>query len=35
MSSKFNLLAAIAVTVLIVLAMSIFSVDQRQYALLF
>ncbi len=35
MNSKFNLLAAIAVTVLIVLAMSIFSVDQRQYALVF
>lgn len=35
MNSKFNLLAAIAVTVLIVLAMSIFSVDQRQYAVVF
>ncbi len=35
MNSKFNLLAAIAVTVMIVLAMSIFSVDQRQYALVF
>ena len=35
MNSKFNLLAAVAVTVLIVLAMSIFSVDQRQYALVF
>jgi membrane protease subunit HflC len=35
MNSKFNLLGAIAVTVLLLLAMSIFSVDQRQYALVF
>lgn len=35
MSPRINLLAAIAVTVLVVLAMSIFTVDQRQYALVF
>ena len=35
MNSKFNLLGAIAVTVLLLLAMSIFSVDQRQCALVF
>ena len=35
MNSRFNLLAAIVVTVLVVVAMSMFTVDQRQYALVF
>ncbi|MBI2277018.1 MAG: protease modulator HflC [Dechloromonas sp.] len=35
MSPRINLLGAIAATVLVVLAMSIFTVDQRQYALVF
>jgi len=35
MSPRINLLVAIAATVLVVLAMSIFTVDQRQYALVF
>ena len=35
MNPRFNLLAAIALTVLVVLAMSMFAVDQRQYALVF
>jgi membrane protease subunit HflC len=35
MSPRFNLLGAIVATVLVVLAMSIFTVDQRQYALVF
>jgi len=35
MSSRFNLLGAVAATILVVLAMSIFTVDQRQYALVF
>lgn len=35
MSPRFNLLGAVAATILVVLAMSIFTVDQRQYALVF
>lgn len=35
MSSRINLLGGIIATVLVVLAMSIFTVDQRQYALVF
>ncbi len=35
MSPRINLLGAIAATVLVVMAMSIFTVDQRQYALVF
>ncbi len=35
MSPRINLLGAIVATVLVVLAMSIFTVDQRQYALVF
>jgi membrane protease subunit HflC len=35
MSSRINLLGAIAATILVVLAMSIFTVDQRQFALVF
>ena len=35
MNSKFNVLAAIVVTLLVVVAMSMFTVDQRQYALVF
>ena len=35
MNSKFNVLVAIVVTVLVVVAMSMFTVDQRQYALVF
>ena len=35
MNSRLNLLAAIVVTVLVVVAMSMFTVDQRQYALVF
>ena len=35
MNSRFNLLAVVAVTVLAVVAMSMFTVDQRQYALVF
>jgi membrane protease subunit HflC len=35
MNSRFNMLAAIVVTVLVVVAMSMFTVDQRQYALVF
>ena len=35
MSPRMNLLGAIAATMLVVMAMSIFTVDQRQYALVF
>ena len=35
MKSNFNLLAALVLTVVIVLAMSVFAVDQRQYAIVF
>lgn len=35
MKSRLNLLVAIVVTVLVVVAMSMFTVDQRQYALVF
>jgi len=35
MSSRINLLGGIIATILVVLAMSIFTVDQRQYALVF
>lgn len=35
MNPRFNLLAAIALTVLVVVAMSMFAVDQRQHALVF
>ncbi|MDP3637946.1 MAG: protease modulator HflC [Azonexus sp.] len=35
MSSRINLLGGIVATILVVLAMSIFTVDQRQYALVF
>lgn len=35
MSPRFNFLGAIVATVLVVMAMSIFTVDQRQYALVF
>ena len=35
MSSRINLLGAIAATILVILAMSIFTVDQRQFALVF
>lgn len=35
MSSRFNLLGAIAATIFVVLAMSIFTVDQRQFAVVF
>ena len=35
MSPRINLLGAIVATILVVLAMSIFTVDQRQYALVF
>lgn len=35
MSPRLNLLGAIAATVLVVMAMSIFTVDQRQYAVVF
>jgi membrane protease subunit HflC len=35
MSPRMNLMGAIFATVLVVLAMSIFTVDQRQYALVF
>ncbi len=35
MSSRINLLGALAATVLVILAMSMFTVDQRQYAVVF
>jgi len=35
MSSRFNLLGAVLVTALVVLAMSMFTVDQRQFAVVF
>ena len=35
MNSRLNVLAAIVLTVLVVIAMSMFTVDQRQHALVF